>query len=86
MARKRDERSGFQTADLNQSVIAALKKELFGETAPPGWFTIAQIAGMLDIGPERAERFCVRKKWEMRSFFASTADNKWIKQKHYFVK
>jgi hypothetical protein len=85
MASKRDKRSKLPASDL-ESLITALKRELEGEPAPEGWYTIAQIANMLEVNFAAALRLAARKKWECKKFTAMTPDNRRILIKHYLIK
>jgi len=85
MAGKRDKRSKLQAPGL-ESLITALKRELHGEPAPEGWYTIAQIANILEVNAPAAVRLASRKRWECKKFTAVTSDNKKILVKHYLIK
>jgi hypothetical protein len=85
MAGKRDKGSKLQVTGV-ESLIAALKRELEGEAAPEGWYTIAQIANMLEVGFGAALRLAIRKKWECKKFTAMTPDNRRLLIKHYLIK
>jgi hypothetical protein len=85
MAGKRDKDKRLQASGL-ESLVAALKRELEGEPAPEGWYTVAQIASLLDIHYPAAERLAARKRWECKKFTAMTSDNRKLLVKHYWIK
>lgn len=85
MVGKRDKGSKLQAAGV-ESLIAALKREIEGEAAPDGWYTIAQIANMLGVNNPAAVRLAARKKWECKKFTAMTPDNRKLLIKHYLIK
>jgi hypothetical protein len=85
MASKRNKDKRVQVAGV-ESLITALKKELEGEAAPEGWYTVAQIGNMLGINFQATIRLAVRKKWECKRFTAITADNRKLLIKHYLIK
>jgi hypothetical protein len=85
MAGKRDKDKRLQASGL-ESLVAALKRELEGEPAPDGWYTIAQIANMLEVNAPAAVRLAARKRWECKKFTAPTSDNRRILIKHYWIK
>lgn len=85
MAGKRDKDKRLQASGL-ESLVAALKRELEGEPAPEGWYTVAQIASLLDVHYSAAERLAVKKKWECKKFTALTSDNRKLLVKHYWIK
>jgi hypothetical protein len=83
MAGKRNKRSKLPASGVSESLIAALKKELQGETAPDGWYTVSQIANMLGISFEAAGRLGKRKRWESKQYTTVTTDNKRLLVRHY---
>jgi hypothetical protein len=83
MAGKRDKSTRLSTPGVSESLIAALKRELEGETAPEGWYTVSQIANMLGISFEAAGRLGKRKRWESKQYTTVTTDNKRLLVRHY---
>ena len=70
---------------MKKTLLELLKAELIGETAPEGWYTIAELMQKTGAGRKSLENLVVRKKWEMRKFRTQTIDGKSLNANHYHV-
>ena len=68
---------------MKKTLLELLKAELVGETAPEGWYTIAELMQKTGAGRKSVENFVARKKWEVRKFRTQTNDGKFLNANHY---
>lgn len=85
MARKRNTSSRLPATSVTKTLLEQLRAEVFGEPAPKGWYTIAQLMKLLGSKRTATESLIARKKWQMKKFRTVTNDGRDILVNHYHV-
>jgi hypothetical protein len=83
MANKRIKGRKLQTPAVKGDWLTQLAENLELQPAPPGWYTLSQIAQHLKIGRTATKRILLEKKAMRQKFYHKTQDGRIIPTVHY---
>jgi len=68
---------------MKKTALELLKEEVLGELPPEGWYTINQLAELLQVRRNIVETLVMRKAWKVKKFRSATNDGKLQMINHY---
>lgn len=83
MADKRTKGRDVQTPVVKGDWLTQLAENLELHLAPPGWYTLSQIAQHLKIGRTATKRILLEKKAMRQKFYHKTTDGRIVPTLHY---
>jgi len=83
MADKRTKRRKLQDATVKEDWLSQLAANVKNKFAPPGWYTLSEIAIKLKIGRTAARTLLVLKKADKQKLYHRTCDGRTILTSHY---
>ena len=83
MADKRNKGRKLPAPRVKGDWLAQLAETLHAKRAPPGWYTLTQIAQRLNMGRTAARNVLKRNKAAAQTFLHKTCDGRIIPTVHY---
>jgi hypothetical protein len=83
MAHKRTKGRKLQAAPVEGDWLSQLAENLELQPAPPGWYTLTQVAQYLKIGRTATRRILAEKKAARQKFYHKTIDGRIVPTMHY---
>lgn len=83
MANKRTKGRDVQAPAVKGDWLTQLVTNLELKPAPPGWYTLTQVAERLKIGRTASRNILVQKKALKRKFYHKTIDGRIVLTTHY---
>lgn len=83
MANKRTKRRDVQAPTVKGDWLTQLVTNLELKPAPPGWYTLTQVAERLKIGRTASRNILVQKKAQKQKFYHKTIDGRIVLTTHY---
>jgi hypothetical protein len=83
MADKRTKGRKLQAAPVEGDWLSQLAENLELKPAPPGWYTLSQIAQRLGIGRTATRNILAQKKAVRQKFYHKTTDGRIVPTVHY---
>ena len=83
MADKRTKRRDVQAAPVEGDWLSELVNNLEVKPAPPGWYTLTQVAERLNIGRTASRNILAQKKALKQKFYHKTIDGRIVLTTHY---
>jgi len=68
---------------MKKTALELLKEEVLGELPPEGWYTINQLAELLQVRRNIVETLVMRKAWKLKKFRSPANDGKLQMINHY---
>ena len=70
---------------MKKTALELLRDEVLGEVAPEGWYTINQLAELLQVRRNIVETLVMRKAWKLKKFRSPANDGKLQMINHYYT-
>jgi hypothetical protein len=83
MADKRNKGRKFPAPSVEGDWLTQLAENIEVKFAPPGWYTLTQIAQRLKIGRTATRNILVQKKAVKQKFYHKTPDGRTVSTTHY---
>lgn len=83
MANKRTKGRDVQAPAVKGDWLTQLADNLELKPAPPGWYTLTQVAQYLKIGRTATRRILAEKKAVRQKFYHKTTDGRIVPTVHY---
>ena len=83
MADKRNKGRELQDASVEKDWLSELAETLAIKPAPPGWYTISQIAEKLNIGRTAVRTILKDRSATAKKFYQVTSDGRTVSLLHY---
>lgn len=83
MANKRTKGRDIQAAPVEGDWLSELVNNLEVKPAPPGWYTLTQVAERLKIGRTASRNILAQKKALKQKFYHKTIDGRIVLTTHY---
>ena len=83
MADKRTKGRKLQAAPVEGDWLSELVNNLEVKPAPPGWYTLTEVAQRLKIGRAATRNILAQKKATKQKFYHRTTDGRIVPTMHY---